>query len=868
MAHGFLSYEDSRGVSGIEKALEDYLEKKFKDLKNHLLKERKKTDQKIDEVSVKVEGPAALGAGQQPLLSGGNQKAVAAAPVQRMLGGTALQRSLPVGAAGVNPDVMGGGLSRTGFNGRPLRSEGFVSDRIVDIGATNLGVERDIGGDDMFVKRMESVGGDSGEVVQAIDRLTMVTMSLVAATQQQTQAQQLIAQTQQQEAEKLGRKSLAASEEFSLEGGGDFSSNAAYMGLGANGMALMGRGGGGGGVGLMGLGAGIGGKAMAARMGRSVMRRGGARAGKRLGIALGGRMSKGLGKGLGKKLGGKAIGKLAGGALAKSLGKKIPLVGLGLGAVFAAQRALQGDFLGAGLELASGAASTVPGAGTAASVGIDAALMAKDMTAMAEGGITDGPVNALIGESGKEGVFPLEGSEGKKTFTKFGEGILDAQRKNKGVFGKLQAEGFKQYYDKGNGWNGFFTGLKEILGGFKFPGGYKPFNFDGPDEPDDDDTADGLNRSPGASRYQGTDYGYDLPRTNTMLGQEYGASRDGGNRKHAGQDFDTNAGHNSFASQLGGTVVFAGNVGGDKGGATGYGNVVDIYNAELGRIERIAEGEKMHVKVGDIVSAGDIVMSGESKNDDGSIRTGVIHYEIRKPQQDMDDLSKYEYSKHTGFAGTEAPIPFLRKHASHDDISNITDRQVVPLGDLSLEPAVDPAVKRLEQLKKLRRALGVGDDGALKGKLESMQALSNKENRSLTDEEDVHIPGVGRISHFNNKTLGMGVNKFTFFDEGEKELTMEEFMERLNAARDAAKSEQERLLEGTGDQSSNVLNNASEEAVLNASTKGNTVINNYNTVTGSGNSNSSGGDDVLVGSNFNQMGPDSIFNTMALRSGC
>jgi hypothetical protein len=350
MAHGFLSYQDSRGKSGIERALEDYLEKKFKDLKEHLFRERKKTDQKIDEVSVKVEGPAALGAGQQPLLSGGNQKAVAAAPLQRMLGGTALQKSIAAGPSAINPEVYGGGLARGGFNGRPLKSEGFVSDRIVNIGSTNLGVERDIGGDDMFVKRMEPVGGDSGEVVQAIDRLTMVTMGLVAATKQQTQVQQQIAQTQQQEAEKLGRKSLAASEEFALEQGGDFSNNAAYMGLGANGMALMGAGGGGSRRGG-GPGMGFGGKAMAARLGRTVMKRGGARAGTRLGIALGGRMSKGLGKGLGKKLGGKAIGKLAGGALAKSLGKKIPLVGLGLGAVFAAQRALQGDFLGAGLGI-------------------------------------------------------------------------------------------------------------------------------------------------------------------------------------------------------------------------------------------------------------------------------------------------------------------------------------------------------------------------------------------------------------------------------------------------------------------------------------------------------------------------------------
>ena len=42
---------------------------------------------------------------------------------------------------------------------------------------------------------------------------------------------------------------------------------------------------------------------------------------------------------------------------------------------------MAGDFSGAGLELLSGVASTVPGLGTAASVGLDAALMAKDMGA-------------------------------------------------------------------------------------------------------------------------------------------------------------------------------------------------------------------------------------------------------------------------------------------------------------------------------------------------------------------------------------------------------------------------------------------------------------------------------------------------------
>ena len=75
---------------------------------------------------------------------------------------------------------------------------------------------------------------------------------------------------------------------------------------------------------------------------------------------------------------GKGAGKAAGKAAGKSLLKKIPFLGLGAAGLFAVQRAMSGDWGGAGLELASGAAGTIPGFGTAASVGIDAALAAKD----------------------------------------------------------------------------------------------------------------------------------------------------------------------------------------------------------------------------------------------------------------------------------------------------------------------------------------------------------------------------------------------------------------------------------------------------------------------------------------------------------
>ena len=63
----------------------------------------------------------------------------------------------------------------------------------------------------------------------------------------------------------------------------------------------------------------------------------------------------------------------------KALVKKIPIIGLGAGLLFAGQRAMAGDFTGAGLELASGAASMVPGVGTGLSIAIDAGTVARDI---------------------------------------------------------------------------------------------------------------------------------------------------------------------------------------------------------------------------------------------------------------------------------------------------------------------------------------------------------------------------------------------------------------------------------------------------------------------------------------------------------
>ena len=104
--------------------------------------------------------------------------------------------------------------------------------------------------------------------------------------------------------------------------------------------------------------------------------------------------SKGLGKVAGKEASetvAKTAAKVADKSLikkavTKALGsagrvilKKVPLIGLGAGLWFAADRAMAGDFKGAAAEAASGAVGTIPGVGTASSVAIDIALMARDI---------------------------------------------------------------------------------------------------------------------------------------------------------------------------------------------------------------------------------------------------------------------------------------------------------------------------------------------------------------------------------------------------------------------------------------------------------------------------------------------------------
>ena len=106
----------------------------------------------------------------------------------------------------------------------------------------------------------------------------------------------------------------------------------------------------------------------------------------------------------------KGLGAIVGKGAGRMLLKKIPLVGAAVGAYFAFQRIKKGDWLGGMMELGSGIASTFPGIGTGISVGLDAALMAKDMSgiggssrgvrAAAKGAVVNKPTLFMAGEEG------------------------------------------------------------------------------------------------------------------------------------------------------------------------------------------------------------------------------------------------------------------------------------------------------------------------------------------------------------------------------------------------------------------------------------------------------------------------------------
>ena len=155
-----------------------------------------------------------------------------------------------------------------------------------------------------------------------------------------------------------------------------------------------------------------------------------------------------------------------------------------------------------------------------------------------------------------------------------------------------------------------------------------------------------------------------LPPTGTDpvygAAQMYGYDR--GGRKHAGQDFD--AGPNDFFySRIGGEVM---RVLHDPGG---YGHYVDIYNSQLNVTERVAEGDRTLVKVGQMISPGTPVQQGTHQ-------TGVFHYEIRKAKAET-----------YGFSGTHNPLTFLNNLKSKPQLQSNIESGSTQVTAANIQPA-------------------------------------------------------------------------------------------------------------------------------------------------------------------------------------
>ena len=512
MAHGFLTPES---VSG------DNFWKNAKDLWSLLqrLKKRKAPPEEVVPAVVselqKALPPGKqklLSPGAQKLLSGSNQKALPGskpanmfqgAPVAKMLGAgkseitIKQQLALPPGGPKLPPGASSSGKGGTftnlpGISAAPkkLDSEAFFK-------AAQTGVDpqtgRYLSSEERkdFLKKSKaqmdapasvasagiasastSITKGDEEIVSSVENLTKVVTSLVDAVKAQTSAQLKAANAQKASTERTANRALAAAEESSLEQSADLSGTITPTG-GIGSMAPGSGSGGGGGL-LGAAGSMVAGK-VAGKTAQAVTKRGLSRALPRIGASVAGKAGARAGAQTTAKIGTNVAAKTGG----KALARMIPGVQTALGVGFAMDSFSKGDVLGGLLNLGSAIPGPLGWAFLGGSVANDLAKGgAAEAAPFAEGGIITQPTLSIMGEGKKkEGVFPLEGKEGDKVFMKFGEGLIDAQMKNKREYAQLASAGMKQYYENEDGNDKLAKSLSDVFKGLK-----DFFNFGGGDD--------------------------------------------------------------------------------------------------------------------------------------------------------------------------------------------------------------------------------------------------------------------------------------------------------------------------------------------------------------------------------------------------
>lgn len=726
-------------------------------------------------------------------------------------GGGVAQRLIGAGSEAINPEILGGEITQ--FKGTKTNAAGFNT---VNTTATEIkdlaGILNQIGQlivqtSNSSITAIDGVQRVNVKVVESVQSLGQLQVSI--AEKQLTQQRQLAAASENFQEKMIERQRIAAEKsEFSED---DFSGNTTAE----KGYGFGGRLGGlfGGGMNLLGDGLdfmsgrdmdrGYGkGRRRGARRRLARRRLGGARRG--IGRALGGgrkaltgagakAMNKGLQK-TGVKIAGKGLAK----GLGKAALKKIPGVGLIAGLGFGVERLLQGDLLGAGLELASGAASTVPGLGTAGSIGIDAALAARDMgvTPFATGGIIDSPTLSLMGEGNKkEGVFPLEGAEGRKTFKMFGEGILEAQRINSKTYANLQAQGIGQYFDKKNGWERFvdvfIRGLGKVGDMLKgTPLGFLSNLLD--------PLANRRNNASPLEPYAGPISGEtfnplaapkrDVGRRD--LNQHYDAPRPGG-RKHAGVDLtDAYSLGDAVAPVLAyktGKITEISETGGSPGGRIAIDHGGGIVTKYLHHVPR------SDLKVGDTVYGGQKIADLLQYYDANGTEMTHLHFEMYKDGKNIDPTQYVRDAKNT----ISSPMTDAKAKQEHEKLVPPDPQARRPVTPPGGEPPVGPQENdrektlridnRLKHIRKTRA--GLTD---ITSRMQEYFAPIVKERRSSKDEEFFPVPGVGNIRYFNNGFI----KKYTYFDEnGNQFENAAEFMEAVDKENQRLEKLQEKLMD-------------------------------------------------------------------------
>ena len=135
----------------------------------------------------------------------------------------------------------------------------------------------------------------------------------------------------------------------------------------------------------------------------------------------------------------KATGKTATKGVFASIMKKIPVLAGIAGVVFGIQRAMEGDLMGAGLEVTSGILGAT-GVGGGLGLAIDGFLLGRDLgafpTPMYDGGIPQTSNFVAMLNDRKDGAPEMVTPLTDETFIKFGEGILNANERNYSQFAK------------------------------------------------------------------------------------------------------------------------------------------------------------------------------------------------------------------------------------------------------------------------------------------------------------------------------------------------------------------------------------------------------------------------------------------------